>query len=924
MPFTHRFLDWTAPALPQAAAFLIERYGGHQPLDLSGCTVALPGGRAGRRLLEILVEQAHARKRPLIPPRIVTVGHLPELLYQRKKPFASPLTQQLAWVEAIHRCPAELTARLFPQSAASADWLGRLALGQLLGQLHRELAAEAQDFSTVASCGARLPGFREQQRWESLACIQREYLRVLDGLDLWDMQTARLYAIQHVECRAPGPIVLVGAVDLNQSQRLMLDQIADQVTVLVAAPVGAVDLFDGHGCLLPEAWQQAVLPLSDQQIDIVDAPADQAAAAIRALAALHGRYPAADVVLGVPDEQVVPFLQQQLEPFEIRARYGAGLPLERTLPYRLLEVIAAHLEAPRFATLATLARHPAIDRWLLSHGVSPEWLVSLDEYQGEHLPADIASVEQITTANLRRAMTSLDQLLARFQGPERPLAEWMPPLLDLTVELLGYRTWNPRVAEERAVIEASRQLHDIAQDYATIPAALMPSVPAGTALQLVLQQLAQGRVPPAADPDAIELLGWLELPLDDAPAAIVTGFNEGVIPSSLNADLFLPNQLRRALGIEDNDRRCARDVYALALLAHSRKELRLIAGRRSLAGDPLVPSRLLFTCDDEQLIVRVRRFFAGPTVAAPPAWTAQLGSPRQPARFDIPRPRPLAQPITTMRVTEFRDYLSCPYRYYLRHVLNLRSLGDAAEELDGAAFGSLAHAVLEAFGRGPAAASTDPALIDAHFSAELDQQVAQIYGAPLPAVRVQVEQLRLRLKALAAWQAQRAADGWQIAHVELQFAAHDVPLVVDGQPMYLRGRIDRIDVHRDGRWAILDYKSADSPKTPEQTHRQHDAWIDLQLPLYRHLVGTLALDGPIELGYVVLPKDVSKTGVLLADWGADELAAADRTAEEVIRQIRQERFWPPASPPPDFSEEFAAICQDGQFGAIPLEPEDES
>lgn len=67
-------------------------------------------------------------------------------------------------------------------------------------------------------------------------------------------------------------------------------------------------------------------------------------------------------------------------------------------------------------------------------------------------------------------------------------------------------------------------------------------------------------VPPEPTSDAVELLGWLELPLDDTQAAIVTSFNEGFVPTSLNSDLFLPNGLRRRLGLNDNARRYARCV----------------------------------------------------------------------------------------------------------------------------------------------------------------------------------------------------------------------------------------------------------------------------------------------------------------------------------------------------------------------------
>ena len=76
------------------------------------------------------------------------------------------------------------------------------------------------------------------------------------------------------------------------------------------------------------------------------------------------------------------------------------------------------------------------------------------------------------------------------------------------------------------------------------------------------------------------MLGWLELPLDDAPVLVVTSFNERYVPSLVDADLFLPNRLRQQLGIIDNDRRCARDSYALSTILASRRQVKLIAARR--------------------------------------------------------------------------------------------------------------------------------------------------------------------------------------------------------------------------------------------------------------------------------------------------------------------------------------------------------
>ena len=146
---------------PRRWTILVERFGSGGSLDLGGVIVALPGGRSSRRLLELLVERAEAGGRALVPPRIVTVGKLPELLYTAKRPFAGDLVQQLAWVEALRSAKPERLAALLPSLPEADDLATWLALGEMLGRLHRELAAEAMDFQSVVDCGGRIDGFRE-------------------------------------------------------------------------------------------------------------------------------------------------------------------------------------------------------------------------------------------------------------------------------------------------------------------------------------------------------------------------------------------------------------------------------------------------------------------------------------------------------------------------------------------------------------------------------------------------------------------------------------------------------------------------------------------------------------------------------------------------------------------------------------------
>ena len=68
------FLDWSTPALLSTAEYLCTRYAADGVLDLQRTIVVLPGARAGRRWLEILVDRAEARRLVLVPPLIATDG----------------------------------------------------------------------------------------------------------------------------------------------------------------------------------------------------------------------------------------------------------------------------------------------------------------------------------------------------------------------------------------------------------------------------------------------------------------------------------------------------------------------------------------------------------------------------------------------------------------------------------------------------------------------------------------------------------------------------------------------------------------------------------------------------------------------------------------------------------------------------------
>jgi hypothetical protein len=155
MPSKRHFLGWERPALWSAAEWLLARPGGAGNGDLGQLIVVVPGRRAGRRLLEILVHEAERHELALIPPRIVTAGGLPEQLCHPSRPLAGPLAAELAWVAALRSLDPALLQRVVPEPPPHDELPRWLSLAELMARLHVELGGHGLWFADVVPRGVR-------------------------------------------------------------------------------------------------------------------------------------------------------------------------------------------------------------------------------------------------------------------------------------------------------------------------------------------------------------------------------------------------------------------------------------------------------------------------------------------------------------------------------------------------------------------------------------------------------------------------------------------------------------------------------------------------------------------------------------------------------------------------------------------------
>jgi len=940
----HR-IPWDRPLLPQAVAFLAGGWDGAGPLDLSRLLVVVPTRQSGRRLREALAVWAGARGQSVWPPSI----SLPEDLIHPPAPraaVASRLESLLAWVEVLRGIELEAFRDVFPVDPPARNFTWARQLGARFLGVQATLAEAGLRFGDVPARAG--PSFPEGARWTQLAALERLYDEALACRGLGDEQAAKIaFAADPVLPQDLARIVVFGTPDPLPLAVAVLARHAGTlpVEVVVAGPpVEPETLFDAWGRPGTEAWNRRHIawPDFEERVHLCADPSVQAERLVTL--ARHYGGPAGILGIGVADPDVLPSIEHGLLRSGIAAFDPEGTPRERGALSALLTALADFGRDPAFDAASALARCSDVLAWLqteLGREFSPAgFLAALDRLRAEHLPPTLdealrhagpAGKGQIRGAGSDRAMLAdglqhiagLREVLISGPFPAGPVA--------VLARLFAARVFDLTQAADRARADDAEAWRELRETIARA-AKRFPDVSDSEWWEISLELFGENRRFDEKPAGAVELLGWLELLWEDAPHLVVAGFNDGCVPEAVVGDAFLPEALREKLGLKTNAARLARDAYLLAALAAGRQQagrLDLLVGKVSAAGEPLRPSRLLFLCADSALPARVRFLFnaaANPRASLP--W-------RRAWALSPPRLKPA---VDHLSVTAFRDYLACPFRFYLKHALRMEAVDPAKAELDARDFGNLCHAALQALGGEPGLRDcTDEAVIRDFLLAELARTARARYGGSLTLpILVQLESARQRLSRAAAIQARERAAGWVIAQVEWKIPA--TPVLAFGG-LAVSGKIDRLDRNeRTGAVRVLDYKTTDKAVRPRDAHCRRprrdgsDAgrpawtrfmsdgtewvWTDLQLPLYVKAVAA-EFGGNAVCGYFNLPKAAGETTIALwDDYSAAIHEAALRCAEGVAAAAAAGRFWPPAERTAREDEDWPGLFHEGAAASI--------
>lgn len=871
------FLGYDAPFLP----LLVERLLDDRE-SLAEALVIVPTGQSGRILREHLAAAATA----ILAPTVTTPG---SLLHIDDASVAPPWIEKIAWTEALTSIPAEAWRNysdLFPVppeiSDGNPDWA--VSLSAEITALRATLQEHRHNLFSASKFLASTP---EVGRWENLARLETLAERQLSA---WGY-ISRTTALRERFSLPAGTqyIILAGISEMPKCLEEALMGFDGKVVSYIAAPETERELFSPLGLPL-ESWATRELP-SHAVTQIAADPAGQAALALAAVSETGA--PSSEIALGCPDERSGAVVARAFSEKGWPAFHpAAAQPMPPLV--RWLTAWKDWLAKPSSRQLAALLSLPESTH--LISGNRAQKLAALNKLRDNHAAIEPEAILNLTDPADAALRASISALLGQRRSF---LSENFPTALTSHLHALDPKSESPLTSR--------------IGDFLTEAAPLFPQTDRshGFWLQTLLSWLPAPTAEPSAD-RVIDVQGWLELLFEPGAHLIICGMNETFVPSRPGGEPWLSENIRRALKLTAETDRHARDAYLLHAMLMMRREngsAHLICGKNGPGGETLLPSRLLLRVPRAELVPTVENLFR--EIEPPEAdliWTRDWKW--QPPAVDLPE---------RISVTALRDYLACPFRFYLKHLVRMGVPEPDRREMNARDFGSITHLVVEIWGNDPEKnCLTDPEKIANSLSATLDEVMLREFGKNPPlAVRIQTHAIRQRLEWFAAVQAESAAEGWEIIEIESKFA-------IPSGAFSISGKIDRIDRHREtGQIRVIDYKTGKADSV-EASHRRKIAaktkvpphfpeggamfqqitdakgkaadyfWRNLQLPLYALARSHGSVETPIP-AYIHLGK--SRDDVKLNAWSGfseADLESAKACMDWITASLAERAFWPPA------------------------------
>lgn len=925
------YLDWDKELVKSAAERLLIEAKRSEFIDLSHIIVVVSTAHSIKNLSRKLAEFADKEGFALLSPVIIT----PQYFFCSHDGKRTPSNTQklLFWAEAIRKTPS--LSFLFPCAAdEDKNFLWYLDKAEQISMLADTVASIGLTIEDLISNHQSVVS-EEFNRFDELSHIEHSYFQILEKAGMEDENKLKIESALNPKLPTGiSKVIFIAVSDpipvVCESINL-LSSIAD-VEIWINAPPELECAFDAFGRPNHDYWKDKNLDIAnfEESVSLIDSPSDLSVDFVNLIAEKNSSGKSEinldDISVIMPDTSLEPSIRRSFLSHDIETYNPSGKKLDEYQPFALFKVITDFITHQDYRSFAALIRNADFLSYVstLVDGFDYAVLFSLtDEIQNEFMPLSFLDIIKVSEQKKELPKSYLETLviIINFLKQSTDNSLHALQIMKTIYEAIPIELQDGFSDAVNSIVNAVKEIKEARK--------FSPELSKTDIALLLIKNIQNITLFPSQKEGTLPLRGWLELQWEEAdrPFTFIVGMNEGIVPSVTTSDIFLPDSARKKIGLPCNDSRFARDAYILQTVINSHKggsPLNFVVMKTNQKGEYLKPSRLLLqTQNQDAFYARLNYLFRHGSMSFE---HNKIGLSEYPLRYYIPAK---SLKDNRLRVTDFKSYLECPFRFYLKRILGYEGeIDDTKTDIDEAQFGTICHDILKDLGN--KLNNSDEGDLKTLLEIKLLQAKSK-FPSSIP-VEFSFYSLQQRLrKALDVMIEDRAAGKWKVFDTEKPFR-----LTLDSEKLAnwlgesigkkflftISGRIDRMDIGANGKsLRVIDYKTGNVPETPEKEHykaisaRTDESllneyssfelngkkyrWTDLQLPLYAIILSEMdefRSYTVTDCSYFVIPKAVTDTKIVTwPNIGAEELSAAKKCVAGIILNIANGIFWPPSA-----------------------------
>ncbi len=883
------FLGWDKPYLWQVAIFLKEKY---PDFNLNNIKILCPSKRAARRLIELLANLAEEENTALINPTIISqIIDLAECqdftnISENNKKFANTHITRILWSEIIDSYNRTTEEKLDAR------------ISEYLNKLSRQLVENKVDATLL---NGKLVSEKQNAFWELFNKLNERFHSNLNSQNLTiSLEDFKLSPTTN-------EVYLLGAFDLSKEEEEFLENVDRNITTLIFAPEDCKNGFTKLGTISESYWQNKFPAIDNQNVIITNSPLEEIESIIEIIENNFNTTEVNNSVTICPrDPSVIAPIINLLKQKNYNSFAPGIRPLGRTIWGGLyLNILSSWdgniqsfinvLSSPIIKTLLDDKKEISEEdllskllielRELLKYGRSRnqtfESIINKKEY------SEVLKILSSFNLFLNEKNLNISNYLERIISSLTAISSELLLSENSKFLVLNQEDYNLSLESLESLKTNIEQLN-LKESYLNDPLSLLISIAREISLKISIQ--------PESD-SGIQILGAYEVFWDDNSYVFSTSSTDEYLPPRIEIDPYLPESIKEEFGIRGRKWLQAYHSYTLHTLVNSKKRVLFSASKTNNLSEPNKLSRYLSIKESKPDDSNLSNFYGNTEDKSKNeiSKVQVLTSPKLELPNGILKPPTQKYekfPLKSISPSQIRDYLYCPYEFYLKHILGLKTEDEDNSEIPENIFGNITHKVIAIV----SSEFKNTAYIDYKNALSLcydilEKEIQTVLGKTKSIeIHLQIQSIKNRLQQYLDFEIECKTNKHILKYIEHRIENTKLINISSGEQIPLVGVIDRVELVAEDL-LITDFKTGDDSKTSISRAQK-----DYQLPIYG-----LALSQSeefkaknIKLQIVSLNK-TSTHDKKTIDFQEEQIIEVKEIINSVSENILNANFWPPTS-----------------------------